>query len=189
LGAYLISLLALPSIDTTECYNNKLLTITDDTMDYTQLAHAPPDVTNFDNILKNIRRCIDNVKTDVDLFHQTPHLVGFFTFVSDSTTGGSCIDNALLETFQRDKINMLVGVNLSSSTSTIDGLYTHWESANCGRSDPIKGVTVATSIVDNNAITKGYRDNDNKKVRPIPNRQLRYLEKRIIKNVQTFSFA
>lgn len=173
LGAYLISLLALPSIDIKECYYNKLLTITDDTMDYTKLADVP-DVTNFDNILKNIRRCIDDRITEVDLFHQAPHLVGFFTFVSSTygTTGGTCIDNALLEILQRDKLDKLVGVNLSSSIVGIDGLFSHWETPDC---DPTKGVTVATNIVDATAITRGYHRG--RFDEPVPNRQLRYLEK------------
>lgn len=112
LGAHLISMFILPNLP-----KHHLLGKWD--QEYFE--------QDFENQLKTVLQNIDMVienKNEVDLFHQDPYMLGFFTFlnVKDNKTAGTCQDNTLIQIMKADREDRFYGIMLTNYPQV-----THWQ--------------------------------------------------------------
>ena len=116
MGAYLISSIVM-LVDGKSVIEG----LTDGTQEKTLLGNHK-DLHNY----KKIRLNIENINnfTQVTHFHQSPFLLGFFSFIDDKSIAGSCQDTTLLNMIFADKSCCLTGFNVYGCDSATD--HSHW---------------------------------------------------------------
>lgn len=121
MGAYLISSIVM-LVDG----ENVIEGLTDDnrTQEKT-LIENHKDLLGYAKIRSNIQK-INNF-TQVTHFHQSPFLLGFFSFIDDKSIAGSCQDTTLLNMIFADKSCCLTGFNVYGCDLASD--HTHWSTS------------------------------------------------------------
>lgn len=138
LGAYLISLLIIPYLPfeffvytvatVFSMYKNKAIFKVDTFANKTdkevlqRLKTYLSITSRFDHVLKSIENVMDRGE-QIDVDTQEPFMLGFFTFLNESKTAGSCQDRALIDIMRDVKNDTLYGLELNSYPE-----ITHWES-------------------------------------------------------------
>jgi len=114
IGAYLISMLSLSSC-IPEDMVSRLEELEFDIKTYPSLFDLEIIESRIESVIE------DNIFDGVEVFHQEPYLLGFFTFMKDNDTSGTCQDDALIRLMIADKNNKLNGFRVFSKP-----YISHW---------------------------------------------------------------
>lgn len=119
LGGYLISMLCMPYVPLEHfIYATQSEEIFKDLKKFISIDNFAS--VTIPHVLTNIMNSIGN--KNVKFFSQNPYMLGFFTFINNSLSMGTCQDDALLKIMDDDKKGNFYGMEISSYPH-----LSHWE--------------------------------------------------------------